>query len=413
MNLFINVRIALSNMRANKLRTILSLLGVIIGVGAVVIVGAIGMSGRDAVLDELKALGIKTIFVWRSWQEEDPDRFERSGQAITLDDLEAIKRDCQGITRIAPVNEGWATWVRYQGRHCRAHLVATTPAYKEIGNEDVTSGRFLHQGDIDGRRRVCVVGTEIIERLFKKGDSPIGKRIYYILGKGGKPGNYTIIGVLERKDTPLLAKVTGHGMEHNRRIIIPISVFQKEANSKEVWTVMAEAASSDVAKGAAEEIKQILKRRHKYKFTYDSETMQEHIEMTNAILGTVGWIAAISATISLLVGGIGIMNIMVSSVVERTREIGVRKSLGARNRDIFLQFLTEAVVISVIGGVVGCGLGIGVTILIQILSQKPHLLSTYFIILGLLVSVAVGILSGLYPALRAGRLDPVEALRYE
>lgn len=412
-NLFINVMIALSNMRTNKLRTGLTLLGVIIGVAAVIIVGAIGMSGRDAILDELKSFGLKTVYVWRDWRNDDPDRLEQGGEAMTLDDLEAIKEGCKRITRIAPVNSDWVVWARYKGKTARVSLDATTPPYKDIQNEEVTAGRFLSQQDIDKRRRVCVVGVEVIKRLFGEGAPSIGREIYLI--NQGKTKRYTIIGVLKRKDTPLLASVTGDPemTELNRRVIIPISVFQREANSREVYSIAAEAASSDVAKEAAEEIKQILTRRHKAKFDYQSETMQQHIETTNAILGTVGWIAAISASISLLVGGIGIMNIMVSSVVERTREIGIRKSLGGRNRDIFLQFLTEAVTISMIGGGVGCGLGIGATLIIQILSKKPHLLSTYFIVLGLFISIGVGILSGLYPALRAARLDPVEALRYE
>lgn len=412
MNLFINIKIALSNMRTNKLRTGLTLLGIVIGVAAVVIVSAIGMSGRDAVLTELETLGLKSIFVWRTWLEDDPDRFARSGEAITLDDIEAIKKDCPKIAQIAPECEGWAVWARYKGKVCRVNLVATTPSYKDIRNEGVISGRFLYQRDIKNRHRVCVVGTEVVERLFGQGDEPVGKEIYLVT-KEGRTKRYTIIGLLKQKDTPLMAKITGWDMGLNRRFIIPISVLHRELNTREVWSILAQATSIDVAKEAAEEIKQILKRRYKGRFTYESETMAEHIETTNAILGTVGWIAAISATISLLVGGIGIMNIMVSSVVERTREIGIRKSLGARNRDIFLQFLTEAVVISVIGGVVGCGLGIGVTIVIQILSKKPELLSTYFIILGLSVSIVVGILSGFYPAVRAARLDPVDALRYE
>ncbi|MDI6703491.1 MAG: ABC transporter permease [bacterium] len=413
MSLFVNVRIALSNMGANKLRTALTLLGVIIGVSAVVIVGAIGMSGRDAILDELETLGLRSVFVWRPWwKEEDPNRFDRSGEAITLDDLEAIKGKCQKITRIAPVNESPIAWAHYKGKYCRVQIKATTPSYKEIRNEEITSGRFLCQQDIDTRRRVCVVGAEIAERLFDKGTEPVGEEIY-ITKRWGKSRKYTIVGVLKRKDTPLLARVSGQVMEHNRRLIIPISVLQKELNSKEVWLIAAQATSSDVANEAAEEIKEILKRRHKGKFNYESETMQQHIETTNTILGTVGWIAVISAIISLLVGGIGIMNIMVSSVVERTREIGIRKSLGARNRDIFLQFLTEAVVISLIGGMFGCGLGIAATLIIEAVSSMPNLLSTYFITLGLFVSILVGILSGLYPALRAASLDPVEALRYE
>lgn len=412
MNLFLNIKVAFSNMKANKLRTALTLLGVIIGVSAVVVVGAIGMSGRDAVLEELKTLGLKTIFVWRTWEEDDPERFQRSGQAITLDDLEAIKKGCGKITKIAPVCGGWAIWARYKAKTCRVNLEATTPAYKEIQNEQVTSGRFLYQEDIQARRRVCVVGPEVVEKLFDDGVEPTGKEIYLLNPGKSKTRKYAIIGVLKRKDTPLIAKFRGE-MGQNRRLIIPISVFLRELGTKEVWTISAGATSTEVAKDAAEEIKEILSRQHKGRFTYHSETMQEHIETTNAILGAVGWIAAISATVSLLVGGIGIMNIMVSSVVERTREIGIRKSLGARNKDIFLQFLTEAVAISVIGGVVGCGFGVGVTMLIQILSSKPQLLSTYFIILGLFVSIVVGIFSGLYPALRAARLDPVDALRYE
>jgi len=414
LNLIINIKIALLSIRANKLRSSLSMLGVIIGVSVVVIVGAVGSSGKNVIINELQSLGSKSVIIWRNNDTDRPTKTKRSGFAIEENDLFAIKEKMPSLVeKIVPVSGDESALIRYGNKYCRAKIIATTPEYKFIKNDDVLFGRYLVQADINTARKICVVGVDIVKKLFGKQINPIGKEIYHVGGGWlDATGKYKIVGVLKRKDTPLLEQIAGEPGQ-NDRVIIPISVFQRRLNIKEISAIIAQTPDISLGKETASQIKNLLNIRHKGKFKYGSETMQEYIELTNVILGTVSWMAVIAACISLIVGGIGIMNIMISSVVERTREIGIRKSLGATNKDILFQFLTEAIVISIIGGIIGCLVGVGTTLIIELVSNRPRLLALEFIIIALFVSIWVGILSGLYPALRAARLDPVDALRYE
>lgn len=414
LNLIINIKIALLSMRANKLRSSLSMLGVIIGVSSVVIVGAIGSSGKNVILDELNSLGTKSVFIWTIYEDDRPTKTKRSGFAIENDDLVAIRDKMPGLVeRIAPICGDNYVLMRYRDKYCSSRIIATTPEYHLIRNDKILFGRFLVQQDIDAARKVCVVGVDVVKKLFGKLINPIGKEIYHMDGNGlPATGKYKIVGVLQPKDTSLLEQIAGFPSE-NERIVIPIAILQRRLNIKEIDCIYAQTTNMLLGKKTASTIKNLLHIRHEDKFKYKSGTLQDDIELTNKILGTVSWIAVIAACISLIIGGIGIMNIMISSVVERTKEIGIRKSLGATNRDILFQFLTESIVISVIGGIIGCIVGIGTALIIELASNRPRLLAVEFIIIALFVSIVVGILSGMYPAMRAGRLDPVEALKYE
>jgi ABC-type antimicrobial peptide transport system permease subunit len=408
-----NIQTAFLSLFAHKFRTGLSILGIIIGVAAVILVGSVGMSGRDAIIAELEMFGLRSVGVWQSDEEENPiKRRERKEDAITNDDILAILANCLKVTSVAPICWDWGSWVKYKTKFARCGLIATTPSIKRIRNESLEVGRFLREEDLRNYQRVCVVGKDIVERLFERGQDPIGKQIVHIGRRLPKITRYTIVGVLKPEDTPLSAKISGIPRKENK-MFVPITIFQKALNTKEVDDIVAEAISPDQGEEAASQIKRFLEKRHKGRFHYESETMQQHIEVTNEILGTVAWIGVIASAISLLVGGIGIMNVMLSSVTERTREIGIRKSLGARDKDILFQFLTEASVLSIIGGAIGILVGISATLAIETISKHPSLLSREFVALAIFVSCLVGILSGLYPAIRASRLDPIDALRYE
>ncbi|MBI3815327.1 MAG: FtsX-like permease family protein [Nitrospinae bacterium] len=257
------------------------------------------------------------------------------------------------------------------------------------------------------KREVCVIGVKVKDKLFGAED-PLSKEIQ--IGKD----RYTVIGVLKRKDRDFLASIGSIGGEDaNDRVIVPISTYQHKHNTEMVGHIQAEAVAVSSAKAAAQEIKEILSRRHRGQYIYESQTLQQYIETANTIIMIVSWIGGIAAAVSLVVGGIGIMNIMTISVVERTREIGIRKALGARKSDIRLQFLSESVFISLSGGVIGTGVGITLISIIQVLSHKPRLLAPEYVAVALIVSILTGIFSGIYPALRAASLNPVEALRYE
>lgn len=388
----------------------LTLLGVIIGVSSVIIVGSIGMSAKKTIIKELESFGRSSLRVWRAWGDKPPrEGAERLESAINESDLEYIRKECSNIKRVAPLSGDLTAWCRYRDRYSHAQWIATTPDYCQINNDYLLSGRFFNKDDLETKQRVCVIGPDIAKKLFPLGIDPLDKEIFHIGDTVEDLGKFRIVGVLQSKETSLLSMIVG-ASEENNRIIIPISVFHR---SKKTNDLIAEAISPEKVEEASIQIKNILRQRHKERFQYEHETMQQHIEMANQILGTVGWLAVIAASISLLVGGIGIMNIMVSSVVERTKEIGIRKSLGASNKDIFFQFLTESIVLSLIGCLNGCFLGIGATLVIEILNNQPKLVALEFISLSIFISIVVGILSGLYPALRASSLDPVDALRYE
>lgn len=408
-----NLVSAFLSISTHKLRTGLSILGIIIGVVSVILVGSVGTSGKDAIMKELELFGLRSVYIWPSYENENPiKKKERKGDAITNEDIAILLSHCPTVTSVAPVCWDWGSWVKYKTRFSRVRLMATTASMAKIRNESVSAGRFLSDEDITSHRRVCVVGKDIVKTLFPDEKNPIGREITHIGRRLPKKTKYTIVGVLKVEETPLSSRIAGGSNEENK-MFVPITVFQRALNTKEVDDIVAEAISWKQGEEAAFQIKRFLEKRHNERFHYETETMQQHIEVTNEILGTVGWIGIIASVISLLVGGIGIMNIMLSSVGERTREIGIRKSLGARDKDILFQFLTEAIVLSIIGGAIGAGVGIGATLALEIISKHPSLLNKGFILLGLIVSCLVGMLSGLYPAFRAAFLDPVDALRHE
>jgi ABC-type antimicrobial peptide transport system permease subunit len=384
------------------------MLGVIIGVSSVVIIGAVGKVGKMLVFKELQTFGLKSLWVYRTWEEK-PGKIQRSGTGITNDDIQAIRKECRLVKLVSPCLGRWGVWAKYKTKYTKVNVQGVDVNYDKIGNEYIKIGRFLTTTDIEQRRNVCIIGSDVYKELFDNKEKPIGKEIYI------QNRRYTVVGVLKRKDRDFIEKFGPKGSipNANERIIIPYTIIQHQENTKDVHYIQASAYSKDMAKKAAVEIKNLLTRRHKGQFKYTSETMQEHIEFANTVINILRWIALTAASVSLIVGGIGIMNIMTTTVVERTKEIGIRKAIGARDIDILMQFLVEAVVISLCGGIIGIALGVITTFTIEYISGYPLIVSYGYIILAFFVSIVVGITSGIYPAVRAAKLDPVEALRYE
>ncbi len=402
-----NILIALDALLANRLRAFLSLLGIIIGVAAVIVIGAAVKSGKSIIFDELMTFGLKSLWVHRSFNEGQPGKSIKMGSGIDNDDLDALIKNSRTIDRITPVTERQDLWARNGTNFIKMKLLAVGTDYAVINNDSVFRGRFIMKEDLESRRSVCVIGRKVADKLFGI-ENPLGKEIQ--IGKD----KYTTIGILEKKDRDFLASIGSIGGDDaNNRVIIPISTYQRKYNSRQIGLIQAEATAIDSAKTAEEELKNILIQRHKGQYAYNSETMQQYIETANSIIRIVSWIGGVAAVVSLVVGGIGIMNIMTISVVERTREIGIRKAMGARRADIMVQFLSESVFISLLGGLCGAGAGIAIISIIQILSHKPRLLAPEYVAVALTVSILTGIFSGLYPAYRAASLDPVKALRYE
>ncbi|MBI3268694.1 MAG: ABC transporter permease [Planctomycetes bacterium] len=402
-----SIRTAFQSMRVNKFRTALTLLGVLIGVASVIAIGAIGQSGKRLILEELETFGTTSLWIHRA-AGKSPTRTERSGRAITNEDVVALAERCDRVRRASPIYGKWGVWARRGAKYARCRIVAVGADYFAIDSEGLREGRFLVPDDVAARRRVCLLGPDLASDLFGPGGSPLGEAVDIGLGK------YQVVGVLAPKNRDFLASIGSLGGETaNDRVVVPYTAFQARHGLREVEVVQAQAASVDVAEVAARQAKELLSLRHGGKFEYETETMKQYIDTTNKVVGVAWWVALVAAGISLVVGGIGIMNIMTSSVMERVREIGVRKALGAKDRDILLQFLVEAVAISVSGGVLGVVVGVGATLVIEHVSARPIALSMEFLVLGLGISVLTGIGSGIYPAWRAAMLDPVYALRYE
>ncbi|MEK7865180.1 MAG: ABC transporter permease [Planctomycetota bacterium] len=401
------LKLAFASMGANRFRTTLSMLGVIIGVASVVAIGSVGASGKRIILSELETFGVRTIWVFREWDDQ-PTKSERGGNWIVNEDLPEILARCPHVARVSPLYDKWNLWASQGSRHKRVRISGVDASYFFIDNESMERGRFLLPADVRLKRKVCVIGSEVWKELYGRMTDPVGKLLDFGYGK------FEVIGVLGDKNREFLKSIGSMGGENaNDRVVIPYTVYQSKFNQRGIRAIQAEAVRMEDAPAAAEEIKAVLSRRHEGKYKYRSETMKQYIETTESVVGVAWWVALVAAIISLVVGGIGIMNIMTSAVVERIREIGVRKALGAKDRDILVQFLVEAATIATTGGLLGVAFGSGATVAIGAVSRRPVDLSFHFLALGVAVSFATGVFSGLYPAYRAARLDPVEALRYD
>ena len=400
---------------SNKLRSALTVLGILIGVGAVVSVVSLGEAQKAEMERAFAAMGSNLIYVV-------PGAPNQQGYAgllgtastLTLEDAEAIAHEAPSVAGVAPVTRTYCQIVAGK-ENVRSMVAGVTPEYKWISNLDLAYGEFISENDMNSRSRVAILGSEIAEILFRKMD-PSGQSIRL---DGRK---FEVIGVLRSKGT-------GFGTE-DLTVYVPLSTFQSTFDTQQasssrghvVQAIAIQAKSKAEIDTAIEEITNILRRRHRIKEDEQDDfniiSLEYIASQAGAMLGLFRLVLAAIAGISLLVGGIGIMNIMLVSVTERIREIGLRKAVGAKRRDILVQFLTEAAVLSFCGGAVGVGLGWVITRFTSIMLTRAGFpinvsLSGDIIFIALLVAICVGLVSGLYPAIRAARLDPIESLRHE
>ncbi len=399
---------ALESLTSNKLRSGLTIIGIVIGVAAVIAIISIGRGAQDTITGSIQGIGTNLLFVFRGGSEE-----VRNPQPLTLGDVEAMNDSFQApsVAQAAPALQGNVE-TAYAGETHATQVIAATPEYAAVRNLIVSEGEFINQEHILGRASVAVLGTEVADKLFGRKEGLVGETIRV----EGQP--FRVIGVLQSKGG------SGFGNQDDL-MIVPITTAQMRllhrASRDRVDVVLVQAVSADAVPQATDEIAQILRARHRTKIGADDFTIlsqQDFLDtartITNVLTIFLGGIAAIS----LLVGGIGIMNIMLVSVTERTREIGLRKALGARRVDILIQFLTESSLLSLMGGLVGIGLGVLISYIVGRVAEAngtnlTPAISADTILLATLFSTAVGLFFGLYPANRAAGLEPVEALRYE
>lgn len=396
MNISESIIVALEGVWVNKMRSALTMLGIIIGVAAVIAVVAIGQGGQAAVMTSLEKIGTNLIVIYpRSNDSEEVTRAD----LITVQDVEVIKNSSTAIKNISPV-QARRLPLKYERKNKQTIVYGVWPEYKAIRNVEIIKGRFLNEGDERGARRVVVIDDTLASELFGHKD-PLLKQIHLL----GAPA--TVIGVAKSE------KAFFDGPNQTPNAYMPFSAFTNAIRWNYVSYIDASAVSKEETDTAMEQAKRVLHHRHRNKDKYFAYSLEKEMEQANQIMGILQLIVGAIAGISLLVGGIGVMNIMLVSVTERTREIGIRKALGAQYKDIMIQFLIEAVVICLIGGAIGTLLGVGGSFIVAKIAKWPPLISPLTIVIAFLFSASIGIFFGLYPANKAAKLDPIEALRYE
>ena len=393
------LRMALASLKANKLRSFLSMLGIIIGVAAVIAIISIGYSAQQEVTREIRGLGSDLIWVSPGFgadAREVRDKF-------TVDLAEKARANSPDILRVVPSKSGSATITR-RGESYSATIVGTKPDFAPINLYRPAVGRFIVNSDTENYSSSVVLGSEIAREIFG-GSDPLGERI--TVEHGGRSIRFNIVGVMEEKGQGIAGDL-------DSQIYIPITTFiQRLARDDTVDTYYAEAGSQVPARQAREQLDYFYFQYLGGDDNYTIFSQDQILEVLDNVTATLTIMLGGIAGISLLVGGIGIMNIMLVSVTERTREIGIRKALGAKKRHILSQFLFEALSLTGFGGAAGIGLGWLATSIVTDIGGFPMVISPAAVALAFFFSLIIGVFFGLYPAIKAARLDPVDALSYE
>lgn len=402
-NLF---KIALRTLANNKLRAFLTMLGIIIGVASVIAMLAIGQGSKKSIQQQISEMGSNMIMIhpgaeMRGGVRQDPSAM----QTLKLENYEKLSEECTNLSGISP-NVSSSGQLVAGANNYPSSVSGVSMDYLTIRQLTVEQGEMFTENDIRTAAKVCVIGKTIVDNLFPDGSDPIGK----VIRCNQIP--FRVIGVLKSKG------YNSMGMDQDDVVLAPYSTVMKRLLAQTYLSgIFASALTEDMTDEAVDEITTILRREHKLKETDDDDftirTQQELSSMLNTTTDLMTTLLACIAGISLVVGGIGIMNIMYVSVTERTREIGLRMSVGARGVDILSQFLIEAILISITGGLIGVIIGCGASFMIKTIAHWPVFIQPWSVLLSFLVCTVTGVFFGWYPAKKAADLDPIDALRYE
>ena len=402
-NLF---KIALRALANNKLRAFLTMLGIIIGVASVIAMLAIGQGSKKSIQQQISEMGSNMIMIhpgaeMRGGVRQDPSAM----QTLKLENYEKLSEECTNLSGISP-NVSSSGQLVAGANNYPSSVRGVSMDYLTIRQLTVEQGEMFTENDIRTAAKVCVIGKTIVDNLFPDGSDPIGK----VIRCNQIP--FRVIGVLKSKG------YNSMGMDQDDVVLAPYSTVMKRLLAQTYLSgIFASALTEDMTDEAVDEITTILRREHKLKETDDDDftirTQQELSSMLNTTTDLMTTLLACIAGISLVVGGIGIMNIMYVSVTERTREIGLRMSVGARGVDILSQFLIEAILISITGGLIGVIIGCGASFMIKTIAHWPVFIQPWSVLLSFLVCTVTGVFFGWYPAKKAADLDPIDALRYE
>ena len=404
---FINlIKVAVKALANNKFRSFLSMLGIIIGVAAVIVMMAIGQGSKESVRKNISQMGTNIIMIrpgadMRGGVRQDPSAM----QTLRMEDYEAIKNETQYVTYVSPEVSS-SGQVIYGSNNTNTSVYGVAPEYLDIKQWELSDGVSFTEADINSAAKVALVGKTVVDELFPEGGDVIGKTIRF------KSYPIRIIGVLKSKG------YNSFGMDQDNLILMPYtSVMKRILAQTYLSTINCSAITEEMTDQAIEELTAILRRNHKLKdgdddnFTIRSQ--QEMMETMSSTMDSITVILVVAAAFSLLVAGIGIMNIMLVSVTERTKEIGLRMSVGARGLDISAQFLIESIFISVTGGLLGIGLGFLLSWGANAFFALPTSVPAWSIVVSFVICTVIGVLFGYFPARKAASLDPIEAIRYE
>ena len=405
MNISNLLKIALKALNNNKLRCFLTMLGIIIGVASVITMLAIGQGSKNSIKAQISEMGSNMIMIH-------PGNMQRGGVRQSADDMQTLEesdyealKDLPGIAAVSPSVNSGGQLVNGNNNY-PSSIYGVTPEYLDIRRFKVKEGSIFTEHDIKSTAKVCILGKTVVDNLFPNGEDPVG----HVIRFGKIP--LTVIGVLESKGTNSM------GQDQDDVVIAPYTTVMKRILAIDyIQGIFASAVDEARTDETIEAITDVLRSRHRIKEGADDDfeirSQQELSEMMNSTSDMMTVLLACIAGISLLVGGIGIMNIMYVSVTERTREIGLRMSIGARGIDILSQFLIEAVIISVSGGIIGILVGVIASWLVNVIAHWPIYIQPYSVVLSFAVCTVTGVFFGWYPAKKAAGLDPIEAIRYE
>lgn len=406
MNLTNLFKIALRALANNKMRGFLTMLGIIIGVASVITMLAIGQGSKRSIQAEISEMGSNMIMIHPGGDIRGGVRQEASSmETLKLEDYQNIVDETRYVAAVSPsVNSSGQ--VIYGANNAPTTIYGISPDYMEIRRYKVEDGEMFSDQDIAVAAKVCVVGKTVVDNLFPGGENPVGKVIRF------QKLPFKIVGVLESKG------YNSMGMDQDDLILAPYTTIQKKVLAiTHLQGITCSALKEEYTEQAIDEISEILRRNHKLKTDEDDDfTIRSQQELSSMLTSTTDMMTVLLAAvagISLLVGGIGIMNIMYVSVTERTREIGLRMSIGAKGIDILSQFLIESILISVTGGLIGVIFGVGSAIIVNQVAHFPIFIQPWSVLLSFIVCTATGIFFGWYPAKKAAQLDPIEAIRYE